>query len=306
MDLGRKTDGEALTLHNERSIWCFVSPEIKMNYASTDTLGNKDFIEKSKIIHKDYSRAYWAGAFDPEHPDTKRHYNLLSSSDGLIDHINPTSILTVGDNLARDAGYFKRRFPTAKCVASDLYTDGIKDAARVGWVDDVVSADVEDLPFAEDSFDCVVAKEAFHHWPRPMLGLYEMLRVSRKAVVLIEPNDNQRGSVVPMPNFENYHDDYEAVGNYKYQISAREIMKSAWSLYYPGVAIVGFNDPYLLGQTYEDWYTEKQKLDALGDCGARQFNLICIVIYKPGYAPVTDQLPPRAHYFPRPMNRFLE
>lgn len=277
-----------------------------MNCPSADTLANKDFIKQSKIIHKDYSHAYWAGAFDPEHPDTKRHYTLLSSSDGLMDHINPISILSVGDNLARDAGYFKRRFPMARCVASDLYADGIKDAARAGWVDDVVSADVENLPFADDSFDCVIAKESFHHWPRPMLGLYEMLRVAQKAVLLIEPNDNKRGLEMPIPINENYHDDYEAIGNYKYQISAREIIKSAWSLYYPGVAIVGFNDPYLPGRAYEEWLIEKQKLDALGDDGTRQFNLVSIAVYKRGYAPTPAQLPKRAHYYSRPLNKFLE
>jgi hypothetical protein len=36
-----------------------------------------DFTSQSKIIHKQYSRSYWAGAFDPEQPDTKRHYAML-------------------------------------------------------------------------------------------------------------------------------------------------------------------------------------------------------------------------------------
>jgi SAM-dependent methyltransferase len=265
-----------------------------------------DFAAKSKLLHKEYSSTFWAGAFDPEHPDTKRHYEMLSSSDGLLDHLQPLSILSVGDNLARDAGYFKRKFPNSKCIASDLYAEGIQDAVTHGWVDAVISADVEALPFGNAEIDCVIAKEAFHHWPRPMLGLYEMLRVAKKAILLIEPYDVMHGTASPFIGGNTFCDDYESVGNYKYQISLREITKSAWSLYYPAVAAVGFNDPYDANRSFDEWILEKRKLDELGDTGARQFNLMSIAIYKPGYAPAPESLPPRAHYYSRPINHFIE
>jgi len=65
---------------------------------------------------------------------------MLAASDGLLDHLQPESILRVGDNLARDAAYFKRRFPHARCIAADLYVDGIQQAVADGWVDDVLFA----------------------------------------------------------------------------------------------------------------------------------------------------------------------
>jgi len=37
------------------------------------------------------------------------------------------------------------------------------------------------------SFDLVLCKEALHHLARPVLGLYEMLRVCRQRAVAIEP-----------------------------------------------------------------------------------------------------------------------
>jgi len=265
-----------------------------------------DFSAKSKILHKELSRPYWPGAFDPSHPDTERHFCMLASSDGMLDHLQPKSMLTVGDNLARDAGYFKRKFPNAHCIASDLYAEGIKQAAVDGWVDEVQSADVEDLPFADESIDCVIAKEAFHHWPRPMLGFYEMLRVAHKAVLLIEPYDYMHEPPRPLPRKEMYNDNYEDVGNYIYQVSLREILKAAWSLYLPAVAAAGFNDPYAPERPIEEWKIEKLKLDQLGEQGERQFNLMSIAIYKPGFAPTANSLRQQIHLYIRPRNPFIE
>jgi SAM-dependent methyltransferase len=50
-------------------------------------------------------------------------------------------------------------------------------------------ANGEALPYARQSFDLVLCKESLHHLARPVLGLYEMLRVCRQRAVLIEPWD---------------------------------------------------------------------------------------------------------------------
>ena len=48
-------------------------------------------------------------------------------------------------------------------------------------------ANAECLPYPTASFDVVLCKEALHHLARPVLGLYEMLRVARRGVVFVEP-----------------------------------------------------------------------------------------------------------------------
>ncbi len=48
-------------------------------------------------------------------------------------------------------------------------------------------ANAEALPYESRTFDLVLCKEALHHLARPVLGLYEMLRVCRHRAVLIEP-----------------------------------------------------------------------------------------------------------------------
>ena len=45
----------------------------------------------------------------------------------------------------------------------------------------------EALSYENQSFDLVFCKEGLHHFARPVLGLYEMLRVCRRNVVFIEP-----------------------------------------------------------------------------------------------------------------------
>jgi hypothetical protein len=47
----------------------------------------------------------------------------------------------------------------------------------------------ERLSLPNHSFELVLVKEGLHHLGRPALGLYEMLRVCRRAVILMEPHD---------------------------------------------------------------------------------------------------------------------
>ena len=51
-------------------------------------------------------------------------------------------------------------------------------------------ADLEKLPVADASYDVVLAHEVLHHCRSPHAALVEMLRVSRRNIVLMEPNDS--------------------------------------------------------------------------------------------------------------------
>jgi ubiquinone/menaquinone biosynthesis C-methylase UbiE len=149
-----------------------------------------------------------------------------------------------------------------------------------GFVDAVENIDVEDIPYPDDSIDLVIAKETFHHWPRPFIGLYEMIRVSKKYVAIIEPYDCLPSSPSPYVKEGEYHDSYEEIGNYKYQLSLRELLKASWAMGLPGVAAKGFNDPYQPGQSIEEWLKKKEYLDQRGKAGERQYNLMAIFIAK--------------------------
>ena len=52
------------------------------------------------------------------------------------------------------------------------------------------NADVEDMQIADGSYDLVLAHEVLHHCRSPHKALLEMLRVSRRHVIIMEPNDS--------------------------------------------------------------------------------------------------------------------
>jgi SAM-dependent methyltransferase len=53
-----------------------------------------------------------------------------------------------------------------------------------------LALDAEQIDLASDSFDLVFASEVLHHCVSPHRALCEMLRVSRRYVVFMEPNDS--------------------------------------------------------------------------------------------------------------------
>jgi SAM-dependent methyltransferase len=53
-----------------------------------------------------------------------------------------------------------------------------------------LNADAEDMQIADGSYDLVLAHEVLHHCRSPHKALLEMLRVSRRHVIILEPNDS--------------------------------------------------------------------------------------------------------------------
>ena len=57
-----------------------------------------------------------------------------------------------------------------------------------------VNAECTDIP--SKSYELVLCKEGIHHLPRPILGFYEMLRITNNAVIIIEPSDTFLGRIL--------------------------------------------------------------------------------------------------------------
>ena len=76
-----------------------------------------------------------------------------------------------------------------KVISTDLDTSLLKIAAENNLITNFQYANAENLPFEEAKFDFSFCKQSYHHFPRPIIAVYEMLRVSKKAVMLVEPAD---------------------------------------------------------------------------------------------------------------------
>ncbi len=132
-------------------------------------------------------------------------------------------------------------------------TDSTLSIAKArGYIDKYRIENTESLTVADNSLDFVFCKESYHHSPRPPLAFYEMLRVARRAAILIEPQDSSprimnlaktllkrfvRGDV-PCP-FEG-----NGNGNFIFKINPKELAKMMTAVNVEFHAVRKFNDFY--------------------------------------------------------------
>lgn len=160
--------------------------------------------------------------------------------------------LTVGDAYGFDAQYIISKGSNA--VATDLNADFLSVAKSEGIVEEYAAENAERLSFKDNSFDFVLCKESYHHFPRPYAALYEMIRVAHTGIMIIEPQDPV--SKMPLILFLNNilakapkllnkvwknRFSFEPVGNFVYKVSEREFEKFAAGLGLPLVAFKNLN-----------------------------------------------------------------
>jgi len=86
----------------------------------------------------------------------------------------------------------------------------------------VLNAEAVDLP--ANSYDLVVVQDGLHHLPRPVLGFTEMLRVAKKAIIVLEPYDSLVGNSIGT--------EWEVIGdavNYVYRWNRKMVQQAVKS-----------------------------------------------------------------------------
>lgn len=81
----------------------------------------------------------------------------------------------------------------------------------------------EKLSFKENSFDYVFVAASLHHLREPARGLYELLRVSKRALIVVEPNDTFFTRIFQKFGLAREYE--EKGGNYVYRFDRRGVMK---------------------------------------------------------------------------------
>lgn len=79
-------------------------------------------------------------------------------------------------------------------TVSDFSRNSIDLAKQFDPRLDTLLLDAEKMTVPDESFDLVLVQDGLHHLRRPILGLTEMLRVARRAVVVIEPHHGLVGN----------------------------------------------------------------------------------------------------------------
>ncbi|QNK62008.1 class I SAM-dependent methyltransferase [Pedobacter sp. PAMC26386] len=178
-------------------------------------------------------------------------YNCITPLLGKADQ----KWLTVGDAYGFDAQYIQQFNPNQYAEASDLNSDFLEIASQNGIINHYSVQNAENLTFQDNTFDYILCKETYHHFPRPYAALYEMIRVAKKGIVIIEPQDpitkmpvllgllNLLAKTSPSSIKKLWRNQfsYEPVGNFVYKVSEREFEKFAAGLGLPMVAFKQVN-----------------------------------------------------------------
>ncbi len=220
---------------------------------------------KRHADHADVARPFRDGEktfdhiFDAAYVSAHMHERTIRRLLPLLNHFPGAEWLTVGDDSwGRDAYFLRKNGATA--LASGLSRELADIAIHAGHTSEFAVENAEALSSPNESFDFVLCKHAFHHFPRPFVAFHEMLRVARKGIVLIEPAESGANH-------------YEPAGNYLYRVCVREIEKAARGVNLPGLAI-GWDNSLVppnmgsariddLGEEWKSTIGELEKVDSL-------------------------------------------
>lgn len=212
--------------------------------------------------------------------------------------------LTIGDYYGLEAAYLKENGTIA--TASDISDAIISKVHELNYIYDYKAINVENIDYADNSFDYVFCREAFHHFPRAYLGLYEMIRVADKAAIIIEPIDilakmpvllfvkNILDRINPLliNKFWKNRFSFEFIGNYVFKISEREVEKIAMGIGLPCIAFKPINGDFshVSNPTHKEiplnkkaWNKVMRKLkflDFLNFLTLIPKNSLCCVVFK--------------------------
>ena len=111
------------------------------------------------------------------------------------ERIEDFSVLTVCGGVGGEATYFLNA-GFKDVTNSDFSEHALEVCLRRDPRAKVIRLDAEAMALDDGAYDLVVVQDGLHHLPRPALGLNEMIRVARKAVIVLEPHTGVVGRLI--------------------------------------------------------------------------------------------------------------
>lgn len=150
----------------------------------------------------------------------------------LLDDLQITltgkSVLIASCGTGIDVHYL-RKYYDAYFTVSDLSEEAVKLTLRLHKNVKGAVEDTERLSFGDESFDYAFIAASLHHLPCPLIGLYELLRVAKYGVIVIEPNDSWLTRLATRLKLAT---EIEEAGNYVYRFNAWDIERISRALFY--------------------------------------------------------------------------
>ena len=228
-----------------------------------DYFYNKQKNHHKKVIEDKEQKKKSESWFKKNTVDYWRHKRMRDSILPLINFYPNSSWLTVGDGrYGTDANYLLGK--GLDVHASDIQIELLKIGNKRGFIENFSEQNAEKLKFSDNEFDFVYCKESYHHFPRPAIATYEMLRVAKKGIILQEPVDNlffekfsqslmhyvKEFTKLALRKKQEKHA-FEEAGNYVYTLSSRELQKYALGINCRFIAYKIQQDCYVKGVEFE-------------------------------------------------------
>jgi len=186
-------------------------PETKKTYTRENP-----FVYESNYFH-DYFRAL----------PFIRVKKLLDKSGITLDS---ASLMVAGCGCGIDAYYLKKYYQPSRICFTDISEYALEKARSCFHDCEFAVVDNEHLDFADNSFDYVFIAAALHHLKEPSRGVYELLRVARRGLVVIEPNDTWLTRFFERLGLAHQYEVEH--GNYVYRYSKRDVEKITKGLFF--------------------------------------------------------------------------
>jgi SAM-dependent methyltransferase len=185
-----------------------------ISYWDTELKNKSQFIHKEDNIFHDYFRKM---------PFVKLK-QLLDKND--VD-LTARTVLVAGCGKGTDV-YYLKKFYRPKIHVCDIAEHAVR--TTVASFENIRGnvADIEALPFEDDAFDYSFVAASLHHLSRPILGLYELLRVAKFGTIVIEPNDSILTRIAVLLGCAH---DVEESGNYVFRFGRKDVIKLTRSLF---------------------------------------------------------------------------
>jgi ubiquinone/menaquinone biosynthesis C-methylase UbiE len=138
-----------------------------------------------------------AAVYDTMHAgEGDAHPDVLNSVCALLQMVEPRTLLDVGCGTGRGIEFFREKFPSLSVFGVEpvgaLIEQGVQKSRIPPGIE--IRGSGYALPFADASVDIVCSFAILHHVERPNDVVREMLRVARRAVLIVDSNRFGQGS----------------------------------------------------------------------------------------------------------------
>lgn len=140
------------------------------------------------------------------------------------------TILVASCGSGIDAYYLKKFYSLKRIYFSDVHEKAMVKTLSNFSSERFIFCDNLRISFKDNSFDFVFIAESLHHLKEPITAIYELLRLAKEGLIVIEPNDSWLTRLFEKLGLAHKYEVEHK--NYVYRFSKRDIVKIASALFF--------------------------------------------------------------------------